>query len=54
MMSLYTMEEICDDCKLANGHCCCNNFCHCNKNHEDDVDHNKGTCPHKKGKNKYG
>ena len=52
-MSLFTMEEICMDCKLAHWHICeeCYNgqkkFCHCEDNHETSTDYIRGECEYK-------
>ena len=46
-MSLFSLQEICKGCENAIWHDCCKNFCHCKKNHEQDVNGYNGTCEHK-------
>lgn len=46
-MSLYTEEEICENCIHAIFHTCCGKFCKCEKDYEDMIDHIKGLCEYK-------
>ncbi len=46
-MSLFSFEEICQDCIHAVFHTCCNSFCYCKMNSEDDADHLQGKCEHR-------
>lgn len=47
-MSLYSKEEICEGCVYGIFHKCCNKFCKCSQNHENDANPMSGRCKFKK------
>ena len=51
-MSLFSLEEICEDCRYSNWHDCkiCGrkSFCYCSENNEQYVDCFIGECEYKK------
>lgn len=57
-MSLYSLEEICRDCKHSTWHTCKDyynketHFCHCKINSEEYVDHLSGSCNVKESRSK--
>jgi hypothetical protein len=53
LMSLFSLKEICDGCKLAVWHECCHErptFCHCREDHEDETDYIRRKCKYKVSK----
>lgn len=46
-MSLFSYEEICEECSDAVFHDCCKKFCKCLTDHKSDCDHVHGQCPYK-------
>lgn len=46
-MSLYSQEEICDGCYFSKFHTCCNKFCKCIIDKEDQLDYITGKCAYK-------
>ena len=46
-MSLFTKEEICENCMFASFHECCGSFCRCLKGKEDMASGIRGECSYK-------
>ncbi|MBT6050041.1 MAG: hypothetical protein HOG49_24855 [Candidatus Scalindua sp.] len=43
-MSLYSAEEICEDCDYGKWHFCCSSFCKCKLDQEEGRNHLNGRC----------
>lgn len=51
-MSLYSFEEVCNECIYSHWHFCdecygSGKFCHCEENHENSISFTRGECEYK-------